>query len=248
MLSKLPKLTRLDGRQITNEERQKHVGGVEIITKSLIRQYAKGTGALGAGTTLGGGGGGGGGGGVTTATATAATVTVAASPSREQTSGEVSGGVSGSGHRPDAPSSPTARPPVSPDSGSGTDNFVIPSSATAAAATTGAAATTASSSLSSSLSSSSSDEDPWWKTVESLDLNHRNLQKIENLFQLKNLRRLSLADNEISQVEGLESNTLLEELVLEENRIFKLEGIQTLTFLKKLDLGKNKVRTFFGGG
>ena len=194
VLSKLPKLTRLDGRQITKEERQKHVGGVEMITKSLIRQYAKGTGALSEGGALGG----------TTAS------------SQEQTSGEVSGGgVNGSGNRPDAPSSPTARPPVSPDSGSGTDNFVIPPSATGAAAATSA---TSAATLSSSIAAF--DDDPWWRTVESLDLNHRNLQKIEHLSQLKNLRRLSLADNEISQVEGLEHNTLLEELVLEENRTY----------------------------
>jgi hypothetical protein len=51
VLSRLPSLTRLDGRQITNEEREKHVSSVEIITRNLIRQYAKGTGALGNNST-----------------------------------------------------------------------------------------------------------------------------------------------------------------------------------------------------
>ena len=80
-------------------------------------------------------------------------------------------------------------------------------------------------------------------TFEQLDLNHRGIHAIENLEKLKNLRRLSLADNEISQIQGLE-NTLLEELVLDENKITKFEGLSKLVFLKKLDLGKNKICKF----
>ena len=83
-----------------------------------------------------------------------------------------------------------------------------------------------------------------WGTFEQLDLNHRGIHAIENLEKLKNLRRLSLADNEISQIQGLEENTLLEELVLDENKITKFEGLSKLVFLKKLDLGKNKICKF----
>eukprot|EP00945_MAST-04E_sp_MAST-4E-sp1_P005291 g5291.t1 len=89
----------------------------------------------------------------------------------------------------------------------------------------------------------SADEEAW-ASVEQLDLNHRGLQTIENLEPLKNLRRLSLADNEIACIQGLEENTLLEELVLDENRIIKFDGLSKLTFLKKLDLGKNKISKF----
>eukprot|EP00949_MAST-11_sp_MAST-11-sp1_P004981 g4981.t1 len=85
------------------------------------------------------------------------------------------------------------------------------------------------------------DSDPWWLTVEQLDLNHRRIRRIQNLHMLKNLRRLSVADNELTRIEGLENCTLMEELVLEDNRILKLEGISRLAFLKKLDLGKNKL-------
>ena len=83
-----------------------------------------------------------------------------------------------------------------------------------------------------------------WASMEQLDLNHRGLQSIENLEQLKNLRRLSLADNELATIQGLDENTLLEELVLDENRIQKFEGLSKLAFLKKLDLGKNKLGKF----
>ena len=222
VLSNLPRLTRLDGKQITAEEREEHVSSVEVITKQLIRQYAKGTGALGRDITAG------------------------KKESSLHSSSQVSGvgsserSLTRSKESPNAPSSPTSTAlPISPvqkssmSSSSSSDNFVLSSSNAIEESTTSV--------IPVSSSNLDSDYDPWWLTVESLDLNHRNLQKIENLSHLKNLRRLSLADNEITQLEGLDENTLLEELVLEENRILKLEGLSTLQFLKKLDLGKNKL-------
>ena len=122
--------------------------------------------------------------------------------------------------------------PRSPETS--TDNFVL-------APSTGDTAETSPTTSLIPAGSADATDDPYWMTVESLDLNHRHLQRIENLDKLKNLRRLSLADNEISRIEGLDHCTLLEELVLEENRIMKLEGLSKLTFLKKLDLGRNKL-------
>ena len=223
VLSKLPLLTRLDGKQITTEEREEHVSSVEVITKQLIRQYAKGTGALGRDISAGQKD-------APTSLQTGGQGTGIGSPSERRTSQH-------SKESPNAPSSPTtsSAPPISPEptSSSSSDNFV-----TGPLVVEGSTNTTV---LPVTSPNRGSDNDPWWLTVESLDLNHRNLQKIENLSHLKNLRRLSLADNEIAQLEGLEMNTLLEELVLEENRILKLEGLSTLQFLKKLDLGKNKL-------
>ena len=173
VLSRLPSLTRLDGRQITNEEREKHVSSVEIITRNLIRQYAKGTGALGNNST-------------STKTNGASTST----PSIDINVSQQSSGDSNGSERPPlsskkskdsptAPSSPNQQLPSSPPT---TDNFVLPPSPTSTALTS-------TSSTSTTLTINEDDDDPWWTTVESLDLNHRNLQKIENISHLKNLRR-----------------------------------------------------------
>lgn len=162
VLSRLPSLTRLDGRQITNEEREKHVSSVEIITRNLIRQYAKGTGALGNNST-------------STKTNGASTSSVS-----QQSSGDSNGSErpplssTKTKDSPTAPSSPNQQLPSSPPT---TDNFVLPLSPTSTSST------------STTLTINEDDDDPWWTTVESLDLNHRNLQKIENISHLKNLRR-----------------------------------------------------------
>ena len=206
VLSKMPNLTRLDGMQITNEVRRAHVSSVEVITRSLIRQYAKG------GLSF------------VPPSGTNAEDKSGIGNSDANNSKKDSEKVKVSPESPSAPSSPSAKPPLSPESSS--DNFIL--------AASGSSATN-------SVEPDNEDVDPWWTTIEALDLNHRHLQRIENLEKLKNLRRLSLADNEISRIEGLDECTLLEELVLEENRIIKLEGLSKLTFLKKLDLGKNKV-------
>ena len=76
---------------------------------------------------------------------------------------------------------------------------------------------------------SSSSESIDLSSVVELALERRHIRRLQNLSQLKSLRRASFADNQISHIEGLEGCALLEELSLEDNRLSSIEGLNGLT-------------------
>ena len=86
----------------------------------------------------------------------------------------------------------------------------------------------------------------WWSEVDSLDLSHQHLRRIQNLEKLANLKRLVLYDNEITVIDGLAELKLLEELVLEENQITSIHGLESCVRLQKLELGFNHITAMDG--
>jgi hypothetical protein len=75
-----------------------------------------------------------------------------------------------------------------------------------------------------------------------------NLEKIEGLDKLRNLKFLFLNNNKIKKIEGLENLTNLLLLDLSRNKIKKIEGLDTLTKLRHLDLNNNDIEKIEGLG
>ena len=71
-----------------------------------------------------------------------------------------------------------------------------------------------------------------------------SIKKIEGLEQLTNLEVLDLSANEISEIKGLEQLTKLRELNLNENKIIKVENLEGLNNLELLLLDANEIESF----
>ncbi|XP_010729002.3 dynein regulatory complex subunit 3 [Larimichthys crocea] len=74
-----------------------------------------------------------------------------------------------------------------------------------------------------------------------LDLNNNLIEKIEGLDRLVNLTWLTLSFNKIEKMEGLESLRRLEVLNLTHNRIAVIENLDTLEKLTHLYIGSNRI-------
>ena len=71
-----------------------------------------------------------------------------------------------------------------------------------------------------------------------------SIKQIEGLERLTNLEVLDLSDNEITEIKGLGQLTKLRELNLNENKITKIENLDHLTNLELLLLETNDIQTF----
>ena len=71
-----------------------------------------------------------------------------------------------------------------------------------------------------------------------------SIKQIEGLERLTNLEVLDLSDNEITEIKGLGQLTKLRELNLNENKITKIENLDHLTNLEPLLLETNDIQTF----
>ncbi|XP_063574116.1 dynein regulatory complex subunit 3 isoform X1 [Pongo abelii] len=80
-----------------------------------------------------------------------------------------------------------------------------------------------------------------FKDVLSLQLDFRNILRIDNLWQFENLRKLQLNNNIIEKIEGLENLTHLVWLDLSFNNIETIEGLDTLVNLEDLSLFNNRI-------
>ncbi|XP_076809798.1 dynein regulatory complex subunit 3-like [Clavelina lepadiformis] len=80
-----------------------------------------------------------------------------------------------------------------------------------------------------------------FKELTKLQLDNNIIEKIEGLDALVNLRWLDLSFNNIEVIEGLNHLSKLEDLTLFNNRISRLENMDSLSALHVLSLGNNKV-------
>jgi protein phosphatase 1 regulatory subunit 42 len=79
------------------------------------------------------------------------------------------------------------------------------------------------------------------KKLTHLNLEERNIQKIENLEVCEHLRVLYLFDNWIPRIENLNFAKDLTHLYLQNNRIAKIESMDSLLRLEKLYLDGNEI-------
>lgn len=79
--------------------------------------------------------------------------------------------------------------------------------------------------------------------LKELDLSHNNINKIEGLECLTSLKKLDLSHNRISKIEGLASLSSLQQLYLQDNLITNIDGLDALVDLKYLNLDSNQIRT-----
>ncbi|XP_067951181.1 internalin A-like [Watersipora subatra] len=82
--------------------------------------------------------------------------------------------------------------------------------------------------------------------VESLNLDHNSISKLENIAHLTSLQQLSVGHNCLIKISGLDILTNLTVLNLPENSICSIEGIGHLTQLNWLNLSGNNIRDITG--
>ncbi|CAH2231185.1 jg27235, partial [Pararge aegeria aegeria] len=82
------------------------------------------------------------------------------------------------------------------------------------------------------------------KSLRKLTLAHNLIEKIENLDQLTGLNELDLSFNKIEKIENLEALASLEVLTLFHNKIRKLENMDTLENLLVFSIGDNFIEDF----
>uniref|UniRef100_A0ACB8FKD7 Dynein regulatory complex subunit 3 n=2 Tax=Sphaerodactylus townsendi TaxID=933632 RepID=A0ACB8FKD7_9SAUR len=82
-----------------------------------------------------------------------------------------------------------------------------------------------------------------FKDVKELQLDFRNILKIDNLWQFISLTKLQLDNNVIEKIEGLDSLVHLVWLDLSFNNIEVIEGLNALVNLKDLSLFNNRIST-----
>ncbi|XP_067912057.1 dynein regulatory complex subunit 3 isoform X5 [Heterodontus francisci] len=80
-----------------------------------------------------------------------------------------------------------------------------------------------------------------FKDVHHLQLDYRNILKIDNLWQFKILTKLQLDNNVIEKIEGLNTLTNLVWLDLSFNNIEMIEGLDELVKLEDLSLYSNRI-------
>ncbi|KAG7295915.1 hypothetical protein JYU34_021005 [Plutella xylostella] len=82
------------------------------------------------------------------------------------------------------------------------------------------------------------------KSLKKLTLAHNLIEKIENLDRLPGLIELDLSFNKIEKIENLEALVNLEVLTLFSNKIRKLENMDTLNNLLVFSIGDNLIEDF----
>ncbi|GCB64663.1 hypothetical protein scyTo_0011781, partial [Scyliorhinus torazame] len=80
-----------------------------------------------------------------------------------------------------------------------------------------------------------------FKDVHNLQLDYRNILKIDNLWRFKSLTKLQLDNNVIEKIEGLKTLTNLVWLDLSFNNIEMIEGVDELVKLEDLSLYSNRI-------
>ncbi|XP_056870773.1 dynein regulatory complex subunit 3 isoform X2 [Takifugu flavidus] len=78
-----------------------------------------------------------------------------------------------------------------------------------------------------------------FKSLAKLYLNNNSIEKIEGLEYLINLKLLDLSSNNIKKIEGLENLRKLEMLLLAKNKISVIENMDTLEELTIFNIGHN---------
>lgn len=81
-----------------------------------------------------------------------------------------------------------------------------------------------------------------YSTKTELCLEFQNILKIDHLWMLRNLRRLSLKCNKVEKIENLDNLINLRELDLSFNCIERIENLECLVQLKRLSLYRNNIR------
>lgn len=79
------------------------------------------------------------------------------------------------------------------------------------------------------------------KSLTKLSLNNNLLEKIENLNTLVNLVELDLSFNKITKIENLDELVKLEKLSFFDNLISAIENMDTLENLTVFSIGRNKI-------
>ncbi|CAH2981430.1 unnamed protein product [Chilo suppressalis] len=82
------------------------------------------------------------------------------------------------------------------------------------------------------------------KSLTKLTLAHNLIEKIENLDQLTGLNELDLSFNKIEKIENLDALVNLEVLTLFHNKIRKLENMETLEKLLVFSIGDNLIEDY----
>lgn len=81
-----------------------------------------------------------------------------------------------------------------------------------------------------------------YSTKTELCLEFQNILKIDHLWMLRNLRRLSLKCNKVDKIENLDNLVNLRELDLSFNCIERIENLECLVRLERLSLFRNNIR------
>lgn len=81
-----------------------------------------------------------------------------------------------------------------------------------------------------------------YATITDLCLEFQNILKIDHLWMLTNLRRLSLKCNKVDKIENLDNLIHLHELDLSFNCIERIENLECLVRLERLSLFRNNIR------
>lgn len=81
-----------------------------------------------------------------------------------------------------------------------------------------------------------------FSTITELCLEFLNILKIDHLWMLTNLRRLSLKCNKVDKIENLDNLINLRELDLSFNCIERIENLECLLRLERLSLFRNNIR------
>jgi hypothetical protein len=79
------------------------------------------------------------------------------------------------------------------------------------------------------------------ETVFLINLNNKNISKINSIVKCKNLVLLNLSTNKLTSISGLENLTELTFLDLSFNNLTSMDGIDCLTKLRHLKLQGNKI-------
>lgn len=77
--------------------------------------------------------------------------------------------------------------------------------------------------------------------LEELSLEENRISKLEGLDNLRFLKKLDLGKNRISKVDGIAALTQLSQLSLEDNELSSLEGLAALPALMELYIGNNHI-------
>lgn len=79
-------------------------------------------------------------------------------------------------------------------------------------------------------------------SITSLNLDEKDIERIDGLENFSNLKILRISRNKISNIDSLAKLTQLEELNLEKNKIENIDALSNLTNLKKLEIYDNEIK------
>ncbi len=82
--------------------------------------------------------------------------------------------------------------------------------------------------------------------LQTLNISHNKIRKIESIDNLKNLKSLNLHANIIEEISGLEKLSQLININLLGNQIKKIKGLDSLTNLQILNLYNNQIKKLEG--